>query len=77
LATLLAAAAFRPALRRVQRFVDRRFYRRRFNVQATIDGFGSRLSHGTNLDTLTSDLVGLVRNTMQPEHVGVWLRSRG
>ena len=74
LATLLAAAAFRPALRRVQRFVDRRFYRRRFNVQTTIDRFGSRLSHGTNLDELTDDLVGVVRNTMQPEQVGVWLR---
>ena len=74
LATLLAAAAFRPALRRVQRFVDRRFYRRRFNVQSTIDRFGSRLSHGTNLDDLTQDLVGVVRNTMQPEQVGVWLK---
>jgi len=74
LATLLAAAAFRPALRRVQRFVDRRFYRRRFNVQSTIDGFGFRLSHGTSLDELTDDLVGVVRNTMQPEAVGVWLR---
>jgi len=43
-------------------------------VQSTIDGFGSRLSHGTSLDELTDDLVGVVRNTMQPETVGVWLR---
>jgi hypothetical protein len=77
IATLLAAAVFQPALRAVQRFVDRRFYRRRFNVQSTIDGFGLRLSHGTNLDSLTSDLVGVVRSTMQPEHVGIWLRSGG
>ncbi|MCA1734572.1 MAG: hypothetical protein LC739_00180 [Actinobacteria bacterium] len=75
LATLLAAAAFRPALQRVQRFVDRRFYRRRFDVQTTIDDFGSRLSHGTNLDNLKDDLVVVVRSTMQPEQVGVWLRS--
>ena len=66
---------FRPALRRVQQFVDRRFYRRRFNVQSTIDGFGSRLSHDPNLEHLTDDLLGVVRSTMQPDRVEVWLRQ--
>jgi len=77
LATLAAAAVFRPALRRMQAFVDRRFYRRRFDVQTTMDRFGVQLNAGVNLDELTHDLVGVVRSTMQPEQVGVWLRGAG
>jgi hypothetical protein len=73
-ATLAAAAAFRPLLRRVQGFVDRRFYRHKYDTQTTVDAFGSRLREETDLDELTDDLVGVVRSTMQPAHVTVWLR---
>ena len=74
-ATLVAAAAFRPVLRRVQGFVDRRFYRRKYDAQQTIDAFGSRLREETDLDELTGDLVGVVRTAMQPSQISIWLRA--
>jgi hypothetical protein len=74
-ATLAAAAVFRPLLRWVQGAVDRRFYRHKYDAQKTIDAFGSRLREETDLDQLTGDLVGVVRTSMQPEQVSLWLKS--
>ena len=76
-ATLVIAALFNPLRRRVQRAVDRRFNRARYDAEAIVAAFSARLSRTIDLDTIRGDLVGVVHEAVQPAHVSVWLPGAG
>lgn len=75
--TLAIAALFNPLRRWVQSFVDRRFYRRKYDAERVLVGFSSRLRDETNLGKLDEDLISTVMETVQPEHASLWLREPG
>ena len=77
MATLAAAALFNPLCRRVQKLVERRFNRARYDADQTIAAFAARLQDAVDLDAVRADLAGSVQQALEPAHVSVWIGPIG